>query len=866
MVTHIAPENDTRALLDLPDPEPTLRVAVVLPVYNRTDLLARTLAGLVAQTYPHDLFEVVVADDGSEEDVAAVVHRFADRLTARTVRRDHDGYGAGQARNLGVAHTDAPVVVFVDADCIPDPDLVARHARWHHLADNLVVIGARHHLDTSHFDPDEIASGVARPRAVVFGAEEIPRRSPSSDFRAVLHRRTADLRHGDEAFRSLVSSNFSVRRDRFRRVGGFSEDFHRWGGEDTELGWRLFTAGLFFVADDRAAIYHQTQSDAGPHGWRAASRRANQGLVERKIPHRFYRTPRPGYLFEVPKLSWILHPVADARIEELWTQLLAQNLTDWELVVPDPGPKAAALAELLEADPRFRTADDLADALHVARGEYLAVLHGRASIDHRLGSRAVARLERRPRASLVRVAYQVPTADGRHEYRRPVDLDVVDAAWGVGGLPVFALARRREWSKALTVETDPAACWDIVRDLSETVHLPEVLVALPPAGPAGETFELGPLVGDRTLAIRDLKRGPRGAVSAMARYAYTRITHRPYRVLPATSPLPPEDPGGDPVTVRYIGWTGHDNLGDEALLAATRRLLPWAEITTSGHAGRLLLLGGGTLINRGYLRHLREHDSPRVERAVYGTGVANPDYWGEPRENPADWIDFLSTCAYVGVRGPTSADLLRRWGFGGELEVVGDPALSLEAPPTERRLERVVVCPAWTRGLLWGGDDRPVLAALAELVKRLVAEGRDVHLLSAFPADDRHVFELMRRAGHPDLAYHPGYDLELDDVMALLASAGVVVAERLHAAVLAAAASTPFVAVEYRPKVADFAASVGADPLVIRADRVTAAELGELMARVDLTREELVASLEEHVGEYRRRLRRAGERIREAVT
>ncbi len=866
MGLHLAPENDTRALLDLPDPEPSLRVAVVVPVYNRVDLLARTLAGLTVQTYPRDLVEVVVADDGSDEDVAAVVDRFTDRLTVTLIRRDHDGYGAGQARNLGVAHTDAPVVVFVDADCIPDPDLVGRHARWHHLADNLVVIGARHHLDTSTVDPDAITSGRVEPRRVVFGSDELPAGSRSADFRAVLHRRTADLRHGDEAFRSLVSSNFSVRRDRFRRVGGFSEDFHRWGGEDTELGWRLFCAGLFFVPDDRAVIYHQTQTDAGPAGWRRDSRARNQGLIERKIPHRFYRTPRPGYLFEVPKVTWVIHPVVDSRVEEVWRQLLAQSLTDWEVIVPDPGPETTVLAELLAADPRFRTADDLADALHRARGEYLALLHGRASIDHRLASRAVARLERHPRASLVRVAYQVPTTDGRHVYRRPVDVAVVDAAWGEVGLPVFALARRREWGKALAAETEPERCWGLVEELSAPVHLSDPLVALPASSPGTGPVELGPLVGDRTLFVRDLKKGPKAAVPAVARYAATRLAKRPYRRLGSPPPLPPDDPGDGPVPVRYVGWAGHDNLGDEALVEATRRLLPWAELATSGPAGRLLLLGGGTLINRGYLKHLAEHDSPRVERAVFGTGVANPEFWGEPRERPADWVEFLSTCTYVGVRGPTSVEILRSWGFRGEVEVVGDPALALEAPPTDPHPGRVVVCPAFTRGLLWGDDDRRVLTALAELVERLVADGRDVHLLSAFPGDDRHVFELIRRAGHSDLPYVAGYDTDLDEVLSLLASADVVVAERLHAAVLAAAAGTPFVAVEYRPKVADFARSVDSEEMVVRADAVSADRLTRLVARVDRDRTGITATLAEHVGEYRRRLRRGAERIREALT
>ncbi len=108
--------------------------------------------------------------------------------------------------------------------------------------------------------------------------------------------------------------------------------------------------------------------------------------------------------------------------------------------------------------------------------------------------------------------------------------------------------------------------------------------------------------------------------------------------------------------------------------------MDWGDFTTTGDPTGLLLLGGGTLINRKvYLDWLQTKDSPRIERAVFGTGVANPSFWGltEPAEQ---WVDFLSTCAYVGVRGPTSAQILTDWGLKTDLEIVGDPALLVERP------------------------------------------------------------------------------------------------------------------------------------------------------------------------------------------
>ncbi len=863
----LAVENDYRSILGRTVETPSLRVAVVIPVYNRVELLEATIAGVSAQTYPSALMSLVIADDGSEEDVGAAVSASSLDIEVTVVRREHEGYGAGQARNLGAeAASDADVIVFFDADCIPDSVTVERHAVWHHLAANLVVIGSRHHLDTSQVTPDDIARGAVSLRSLAFGTKDPATEDlVSSDYRKVLTRRTASLRRGDVGFRSLVSSNFSVRREDFVAVGGFSEDFARWGGEDTELGWRLWNEGAFFVDEARAVIYHQTQEDAGAEGWRQQSRSANDGLIQTKIPHRHYRRPHEHIINEVPKVSVIIHSPEPGRLEELTGQILGQRLGDLEIIVVGTGPEVGGFVERRHGDPRTGSAKSTEEAIRRARGEFVAIVHGSTALDHRLLSRSVAALERKPNKGWVRTAYGVPTHNSIEVYRTRQDTERLDQMWN-GSLPLFGLTRRRELMKGIKADLSFEEAWNwVTSNLDHVTHVtPLVIVpAEDPMDPRPETLQ--PPTSLRSMVLSDLKAGGRRAVTSPLRAVRAKTTGAPYRPGKAASSRPVQPDKAVVPTVRYVGWTGRHNLGDEAMLAAVGQLFPDMDIETTGDRSDLLMLGGGTLINRGYLRHLRPLDSPRIERVTFGTGVANPAYWGDPRESTADWIDFLDSCMYVGVRGPLSATLLTDWGLKRSIEITGDPALSLEPHGAIERVEgRVVVCPAWSNGLLWGGSDREVLAGFAGLVKHLRAEGHEVWALSAFPGDDSHIIEMMRDAGAPDLPYLAAHD-DPAAALSLLASAELVVSERLHGAILAAATGTVPVMVEHRPKLRDFAASVGLDELVIRTDELEKRSLIELAPHAYEKRAELTQPMMARVDKFRSLQRKAALRIQRSL-
>ncbi len=88
-------------------------ISVVIPCYNHASELRTTLAALSAQTYLAS--EIIVVDDGSIDNPENIVKEFEDRLPVRYFRLKQR-YGAPFARNKGAELTDAPYLIFLDAD------------------------------------------------------------------------------------------------------------------------------------------------------------------------------------------------------------------------------------------------------------------------------------------------------------------------------------------------------------------------------------------------------------------------------------------------------------------------------------------------------------------------------------------------------------------------------------------------------------------------------------------------------------------------------------------------------------------------------------------------------------------------------
>jgi glycosyltransferase involved in cell wall biosynthesis len=101
-----------------------LKVSIIIPLYNKAPYVRRALDSIVAQTLPD--FEVIVIDDGSTDDGAAIVAGYPD-ARCRLIRQANAGPGA--ARNRGIAEARGEFVAFLDADDEWLPDYLAQAVR-----------------------------------------------------------------------------------------------------------------------------------------------------------------------------------------------------------------------------------------------------------------------------------------------------------------------------------------------------------------------------------------------------------------------------------------------------------------------------------------------------------------------------------------------------------------------------------------------------------------------------------------------------------------------------------------------------------------------------------------------------------------
>jgi glycosyltransferase involved in cell wall biosynthesis len=107
----------------------TPQVSVIIPTFNRPVELRRCLEGFARQTVAPGEFEVVLVDDGSDEDIGAIASGFRARLRLHFERREHAGVSV--ARNVGLERAQAPLIVLYDDDLEPLPDLIESRVGFH---------------------------------------------------------------------------------------------------------------------------------------------------------------------------------------------------------------------------------------------------------------------------------------------------------------------------------------------------------------------------------------------------------------------------------------------------------------------------------------------------------------------------------------------------------------------------------------------------------------------------------------------------------------------------------------------------------------------------------------------------------------
>lgn len=218
-------------------------IAIIVTTYNRTDALSAVLRGLCAQTDRN--FEVIVADDGSTAATAELVRQCAlsAPMRVRHVWHADDGFRAAAIRNKGIAVASGSYLIFLDGDCVPQIDFVARHRA---LAEaGRLVTGSRillsEHLTRRFLDARRSLAGIGQSEWLahrVLG--DINKALP-----LLLKLPQAAWRHsGRFKWRRIKSCNLAVWKSDALAVDGFDETFHGWGHEDADFVLRLHHYGV----------------------------------------------------------------------------------------------------------------------------------------------------------------------------------------------------------------------------------------------------------------------------------------------------------------------------------------------------------------------------------------------------------------------------------------------------------------------------------------------------------------------------------------------------------------------------------------------------------------------------------------------
>lgn len=230
--------------------------SVVIPVFNRAELLGETLQSVLLQTDQD--FEIVVVDDGSKDDPGAVVRSIGD---PRIVFIKRDNGGGGAARNTGIDAAKGRFIAFLDSDDRFLP---------HHLADmRRLLEGTTRTGAYSRFivDRGEGRTLLKPPRGIAAGED------------------MATYLLCDRGF--LATSVIVVPSDVARTIR-FHEDLA--AAEDTDFAIRCTLAGIQFVmAPSPSMIWRDTYDpNRLSAGRRCASMKAWIESLRGKIPDKAY--------------------------------------------------------------------------------------------------------------------------------------------------------------------------------------------------------------------------------------------------------------------------------------------------------------------------------------------------------------------------------------------------------------------------------------------------------------------------------------------------------------------------------------------------------------------------------------------------
>jgi glycosyltransferase involved in cell wall biosynthesis len=236
-------------------------ISVVIPTYNRSELLDYTLSSILNQKFIGS-FEVIVVDDGSIDNTSSIVDTYREKLDIKYYYQEDRGYRVASARNIGINNAKGEIIVFVDSGILLTDGCLSGYFLRFKGEINKVVLGYMFGLE-------------GKDAVSIMPSEIDLQYLTNTTEKFISNRKFLDIREevffdcGDDL--NLLSApwaiswtgNLAIPRKWLVDGNGFDTNYDgRWGMEDIDLGYRLFKKGLGFeLARECSAIHYPHEND-----------------------------------------------------------------------------------------------------------------------------------------------------------------------------------------------------------------------------------------------------------------------------------------------------------------------------------------------------------------------------------------------------------------------------------------------------------------------------------------------------------------------------------------------------------------------------------------------------------------------------
>lgn len=256
-------------------------VTIVIPFYKGLNILRKTFVSLSVQTYPKDLYELIVVEDGSPKDTKSLINDIKAQISIRRIRQSRQGYRIASARNLGIRNASGEIIVLIDFDVVCPPTFIESHLKWFHISNKIATFGIRKFVDLNNVSPDEISLLSIKDLKIF---QEIP--SSSNKYR-ISDKRIPEIKYikiHPHPYNCFHGCNVAFKRQQAINVGLFDEDFNqRPNYEDLEFGYRLWTSGCYIIYVPNAMVLHQ-ENDIVSYEEKVRGGKINRIKLYQKVP------------------------------------------------------------------------------------------------------------------------------------------------------------------------------------------------------------------------------------------------------------------------------------------------------------------------------------------------------------------------------------------------------------------------------------------------------------------------------------------------------------------------------------------------------------------------------------------------------